>query len=98
MKKFFLLFILSLSVIVFVSFDNNFTGSNRIAAINDSLKADRAKYVALINERIKGKEKMPVDSVFTDLKVLGGFPAEILPHAMNSWSEALGVSCGHCHN
>ena len=41
---------------------------------------------------------MMVDSVFTDLKVLGGFPAEILPRAMNSWSQALGVSCGHCHN
>ena len=83
---------------VFVSFHNNPVGSDRTSATNDSLEADRAKYIAIINEQIKGKEKMPVDSVFTDLKVLGGFPAEILPRAMNSWSQALGVSCGHCHN
>ena len=40
---------------------------------------------------------MTVDSVFKNLKVLGGFPAENLLLAMNSWSRALGVSCGHCH-
>jgi len=86
------------SLIVFVSFTGTKAGSGTVLSINDSLEADRAKYVAIINERIKGKEKMMVDSVFTNLKVLGGFPAEILPIAMNHWSQALGVSCGHCHN
>jgi len=47
---------------------------------------------------IKGKEKMSVDSVFTNLKVLSGFPAENLVFAMNAWGKALGVSCSHCHN
>ena len=41
---------------------------------------------------------MAVDSVFSGLKVLGGFPAENLVFAMNAWSRGLGVSCGHCHN
>jgi len=40
---------------------------------------------------------MAVDSVFKNLKVFGGFPAENLLGAMNSWSRALGVSCEHCH-
>ena len=41
---------------------------------------------------------MMVDSVFSNLKVLGGFPAENLVFAMNSWGRGLGVSCGHCYN
>jgi len=98
MKKLFVLLVIITTSIVFVSFTGTKSGISRPFTINDSLEADRAKYIAIINERIKGKEKMRVDSVFTDLKVLGGFPAEILPRAMNSWSQALGVSCGHCHN
>lgn len=97
MKKLFALLMICLPF-VFVSFTETGIGTGKVVTLNDSLEADRAKYTAIINERIKGKEKMPVDSVFTDLKVLGGFPADILPRAMNSWSQALGVSCGHCHN
>lgn len=98
MKKLFALLIIIITCILFVSFAESGAGSERVSMINDSLEADRAKYIVIVNEKIKGKEKMQVDSVFTDLKVLGGFPAEILPRAMNSWSQALGVSCGHCHN
>lgn len=97
MKKLLVLFSLSVLVIAFASFNGRpviVTG----VSYADSLEADRAKYTAIVNERIKGKEKMTVDSVFTNLKVLGGFPAENLVLAMNSWSRALGVSCGHCHS
>ena len=66
-------------------------------ANQDTLQASRNKYINEIKEKIKGKEKMRVDSVFENLKVLGGFPAENLLLAMNSWSRALGVSCNHCH-
>lgn len=97
MKKLLVLSCLVGLVVVFASF-NGHPGQTNSLSYNDSLDADRAKYSAIINERIKGKEKMRVDSVFTDLKVLGGFPAEFLVRAMNSWSRALGVSCGHCHN
>lgn len=64
----------------------------------DSLEADRAMHIARINEAIKGKENVAVDSVFKNLKVLGGFPAENLVFAMEAWSKALSVSCNHCHN
>jgi hypothetical protein len=63
----------------------------------DPLAADRAKYIARVNDMIKGREQVTVDSVFKNLKVLGGFPAENLVFAMEKWSEALGVSCDHCH-
>ena len=98
MKKIFVLFVMIISLVAFVSFNETGAGSGKGFTMNDSLEADRAKYTAIINEQIKGKEKMLVDSVFTDLKVLGGFPAENLVFAMNSWSRALGISCGHCHN
>jgi hypothetical protein len=64
----------------------------------DSLQAERDKYLAEIRKTISGRENELVDSVFHNLKVLGGFPAANLLLAMNSWSRALGVSCTHCHN
>lgn len=64
----------------------------------DSLDQDRKKYMDQVLLSIQGKEKMRVDSVFTNLKVLGGFPAQNLVFIMNAYSKALGVSCGHCHN
>ncbi len=67
-------------------------------ALSDSLEMDREKYISLLKERIKGNEKKPVDSVFQNLQVLSGFPAENLIFAMKAWSIGLGVSCSHCHN
>jgi hypothetical protein len=50
---------------------------------------------------IKGKEKLPADSVFKNLKVIkgaGNVSAEHLLWMMNwGWSAELGVSCSHCH-
>jgi hypothetical protein len=64
----------------------------------DSLKADRAKHVADVREAIKGRENLPGDSVFKNLKMFGGMPADRLLRIMESgWSTALGVSCDHCH-
>lgn len=98
MKKIFVMILIAATIIFLTSFENKYNSQAENIAINDSLEKDRAKYTAIINEGIKGKEKMIVDSVFSNLKVLGGFPAENLVFAMNSWSRALGVSCGHCHN
>lgn len=98
MKKIFILTGLGLFIFSLLSFQpENGIGKIR-KALNDSLEHDRAKYIALIREQIKGKEQMMVDSVFINLKVLGGFPAENLVFAMDAWSKGLGVSCGHCHN
>jgi hypothetical protein len=96
MRKFLLLSCIISIVCISLSFDNKEVSTRR--AFNDSLNRDRAKYVTIVSEMIKGKEKMPVDSVFKNLEVLGGFPAENLVLAMSKWSIGLGVSCGYCHN
>jgi hypothetical protein len=73
--------------------------TNTIDGKEDSLAADRAKYSKEVMESIKGKEKMAADSVFKNVKIFKGRPAEQLVRIMeNGWSKALGVSCGHCHN
>ena len=98
MKKLFVTAFLLQAIIICVSFSDSQPASVNWQSLNDSLEKDRAKYIALINDQIKGKEQAAVDSVFANLKVLGGFPAENLVFAMNAWSRGLGVSCGHCHN
>jgi len=98
MKKLVILAFLVSGLFLFVSFNGGNGSFVEGNPAGDSLEMDRAKYTAYINQQIKGKEKMLVDSVFSNLKVLGGFPAENLVFAMNAWSRGLGVSCGHCHN
>ncbi len=68
------------------------------AVVSDPYAESRGKHVAAINLLIKGREQVSVDSVFQNLKVLGGFPAENLVFAMDKWAQALGVDCSHCHN
>src|SRR3954467_15908655 len=67
----------------------------------DSLEKDRLKYMNEVMASIKGKEKMPADSVFKNIKVIKGkssVSAEHLLWMMNwGWSAELGVSCSHCH-
>src|SRR4051812_5201336 len=98
MKKLLVLSLMATVLFLCFSFDQKSNSSHGSLALNDSLEADRAKFMAIVKEHIKGKEKMRVDSVFDNLKVLGGFPAENLILAMGSWSRALGISCGYCHN
>jgi hypothetical protein len=67
----------------------------------DSLDKDRLKYMDEVMASIKGKEKLPADSVFKNIKVIKGkssVSAEHLLWMMNwGWSAELGVSCSHCH-
>jgi Photosynthetic reaction centre cytochrome C subunit len=97
MKKIKILSVLVLTVVMITSFGKADPPAD-LYVYGDSIEKDRMKYLAQINSQLKGKEQMEVGAVFSNLKVLGGFPAENLPHAMNAWSRALGVSCGHCHN
>ena len=79
--------------------------SNSINNLNqsfeDSLEADRLKYMNEVMESIKGKEKLPADSVFKNIKVIKGASSVSAEHflwMMNwGWSAELGVSCSHCH-
>ena len=101
MKKAGILIIIITTVVIVVSWDtknmSNNTQGNR-SKIEDSLETDRLKYVSLVKERIKGKEKMRADSVFKNIEMLK-VPADKLLAIMNyGYSRSLGVSCGHCHN
>jgi Photosynthetic reaction centre cytochrome C subunit len=77
-------------------------GSSQFPASRmDSLEADRMKYMNEVMATIKGREKLPADSVFKNIKVIKGessVSAEHLLWMMNwGWSAELGVSCSHCH-
>jgi hypothetical protein len=67
----------------------------------DSLEKDRLKNMNEVLASIKGREKLPADSVFKNLKVIVGessVSAEHLLWMMNwGWSQELGVTCNYCH-
>jgi len=46
--------------------------SGLFSADNDSLEADRLKYMNQVMASIKGKEKLPADSVFRNIKAIRG--------------------------
>jgi hypothetical protein len=48
-------------------------------------------------ESIKGKEELPAEQVFKNIKQLKGVPAGRVLRAMGSFTRALGVNCAHCH-
>ncbi len=65
----------------------------------DSLEVDRQKHIAEVMANIKGKENLPADSVFKNMKMLNKMPAGRVLRIMDiAYSKSLGVSCGHCHN
>ncbi|MBP7644837.1 MAG: c-type cytochrome [Saprospiraceae bacterium] len=55
-------------------------------------------FVAAIKEKIKGKEDLPAEEVFENIKVMKGVKAgNILPIMMEGFNKSLGVRCSHCH-
>jgi len=99
MNKIIIIFGLIICVIIFHSFTESNSSPVSQNSLLDSLEKDRAKYVAIVLEKIKGKENLPVDSVFKNLKMFKGIPAKRLLGIMDlAYSRSLGVSCGHCHN
>lgn len=63
----------------------------------DSFAAERDSMVRVILERLGDRRNAPAESVFKNLKVMQGMPAERVLGAMNTFSRSLGVSCRHCH-
>lgn len=100
MKK---IVVFSAMLVCVLAFSMTYSGANRkFVSTEDSLAADRLKYMNLVMASIKGKEKMRADSVFKNLKVIKGassISAEHLLWMMNwGWSAELGVSCSYCHS
>ena len=70
----------------------------QVAARNDSLQKDRNAHVERIRAQIKGKEELPAEEVFQNIKILNKTPAGRLLNIMaGGYSGSLGVSCSHCH-
>ena len=65
----------------------------------DTLQPKRDAAMNAVLQQIAGKEELPAESVFTNLKLLGSVPAGRLLRMMNQgYSRNLGVTCEYCHN
>jgi len=67
--------------------------------VRDSLNsARRDSGSAMVLRSIAGRENLPAESVFKNIKIMKGFPAGRLVNIMNmGFGRSLGVSCGFCH-
>jgi photosynthetic reaction center cytochrome c subunit len=67
--------------------------------VRDSVTAARRDSGAAgVLRSIAGRENMPAESVFKNIKILKGIPAGRLVNIMNmGFGRSLGVSCGFCH-
>ena len=69
-----------------------------VAAPTDSLVKDRTDKVNEVLASIAGKEQMPAEQVYKNIKLFKGMPAGRVLNIMNrGFSNSLGVSCSHCH-
>lgn len=69
-------------------------------SMTDSLSDQRQEMIDSVLSTIKGKEKAPADSVFSNIRTFT--PAHRIPvrhflAVMDYWGEALGVGCNYCH-
>jgi hypothetical protein len=67
--------------------------------VRDSLTAARRDSgSAAVLRSIAGRENLPAESVFKNIKIMKGIPAGRLVNIMNAgFGRSLGVSCGFCH-
>jgi hypothetical protein len=64
----------------------------------DSFVSDRDSLMNDMLQHIAGRENMPAESVFKNIKVMKGVPAGRLLRAMNmGFGRSLGVGCNYCH-
>ncbi len=67
-------------------------------APGDTNAARRDSLMNAVLASIAGRERMPAESVFKNIKVLQQVPAGRLLRMMNyGYARSLGVSCDHCH-
>jgi hypothetical protein len=65
---------------------------------DSTMAARRDSGEANVLRQIAGRENMPAESVFKNIKVMKGIPAGRLVRIMNmGFGRSLGVSCGFCH-
>jgi hypothetical protein len=67
--------------------------------VRDSTTAARRDSAqAMLLRQIAGRENLPAESVFKNIKIFKGVPAGRVVRIMNAgFGRSLGVSCGFCH-
>lgn len=61
-------------------------------------KPAEPKFITELKAQIKGKEEMPAEEVFKNIKILKGMPAgRVIPIMQMAFNRSLGVRCDHCH-
>ena len=61
-------------------------------------KAHADSAIDMMLAHIKGKEDMPAESVYKNIKIFTGMPAKNLPRIMwYGFGRGVGMSCGGCH-
>lgn len=64
----------------------------------DSFASERDRLMKDVLAHYAGKETMPAESVFKNLKVIKGRTVDQVLHMMNmGFGRSLGVRCQHCH-
>jgi len=87
----------------------NWTACKSKKAVTDTAKEETAAtqpttppadppFIVALKESIKGKENLPSEEVWENIKILKGIPAgRLIPIMQRAFSTSLGVQCNHCH-
>jgi len=104
MKKSIIVFLPIALVILLTSVDNVDpeplpSEQNTFQRIQQDTTFDAEAALAELRTAIKGKEELPAEEVFKNIKIMEGFPAgRVLAIMEKAFNNSLGVSCDHCHN
>ena len=93
MKNIFLIGFVAFCFIALLCPSNLISEEKKDPAFDEGYALERLKAA------IAGKEKEPAETVFQNIQVLKGMPAERLLAVMKiGYSKSLGVDCAFCHN
>jgi hypothetical protein len=68
------------------------------AQVPDTISEANERTAQAVLRRIAGRENMPADSVFKNVKILNAVSAKTLVSIMaGGYARALGVKCAYCH-
>ncbi len=98
----------SILMVVLIFGSINWTACKSKKVVTDAPKEETAStqptppadppFIAELKESIKGKENLPSEEVWSNIKILKGIPAgRLIPIMQIAFSKSLGVKCNHCH-
>ena len=83
MKKYTFFILAPFIIVTIMSLQSLNNGNQKEISKRDSLELDRMKYINLIKESIKGKEKLPTDSVFKNIVLENNLYENMLTDKIN---------------